>query len=238
MAPFRAHQPDGVRSARRHPRFVRSKSLGGPDDPAARAGTSPGVRSPGDQRDHVQRGERRPRGPRAARVAESARARASRGRRRTRPAPLSAPAAGDWIELHNPGDGAVDVTSFTLIGSRSKKDGEKTRSRSSGAAPVLRRLVLAGGGRVCRLAPEARPRRGRGERFLRFQPDRAELLTVLDRSGALVDAVEYDDEDGWRKPPTAAPRSSSSTRGWSLDPFSWSASVVVGGTPGRRNDAR
>ena len=223
MAPFRAHQPDGVRSARRHPRFVRSKSLGGPDDPAARAGTSPGVRSPSDQRDHVQRGERRPRGPasrRESREEARRRARASRGRRRTRPrASPSAPAAGDWIELHNPGDGAVDVTGFTLIGSRSKKDDEEDAFEiPPGARPGPSRRVPRAGEAADAFAA-SRPELVLGVDVVNgsfgFNPSpKGELLTVLDRSGALVDAVSTTMRTAGRKPPTAAaPRSSSSTRG-------------------------
>ena len=184
---------------------------------------------------------------------------ASRGRRREdararpgddaglAPAPLSsAPAAGDWIELHNPGDGAVDITGFTLIGSRSKKDDEEDAFEipPGAAAPVPPGgyLVLA---RRADAFAASRPELVLGVDVVNGSfgfnlSPKGELLTVLDRSGALVDAVEYDDEDGW---PEAADGGGASLElvdpGLDRsDPFSWSASVVVGGTPGRRNDAR
>lgn len=163
------------------------------------------------------------------------------------PAPLSsAPATGDWIELHNPGDEAVDVTGFTFIGSRSKDDDEEDAFEipPGAAAPVPPGgyLVLA---RRADAFAASRPELVLGVDVVNGSfgfnlSPKGELLTLIDRSGALVDAVEYDDKDGW---PEAADGGGASLElvdpGLDRsDPFSWSASAVVGGTPGRRNGAR
>jgi hypothetical protein len=151
--------------------------------------------------------------------------------------PPARPAAASTEEARVPG---VDGTSPPPRPGSSAGGGGDEKNKNKNVLPPGGCVVLARDAPRFRAArPDVPPDRVLDASFGFNLSPKGELLTLHDRSRALVDAVAYDDENGW---PVEADGGGASLeladwRADRTDPFAWVASARRGGTPGEVNDA-
>ena len=140
-------------------------------------------------------------------------------------------AAGDWVELHNPGGVAVDISGWTF---RDEREDHRYRLPEG--------TVLAAGGFavICQDSSAMRAAfSSAGDCLGSFGfglSGEGERIALLDSFGRLVDAVHYDDRPPWpREPDGTGPTLSLRNPGADNDRAeSWAASDG-NGTPGTTN---
>lgn len=142
--------------------------------------------------------------------------------------PVTNESALEWVELHNQMAVDMDLSAWFLTGGIQFTFPEGT--------------IVPGGGYLVIASDPAALAASTGLKIL-LGPftgqlnNSGELLELRDRNNRLMDSVDYGDDDKWPVAPDGSGASLIKRHPdvASASPENWTGSIVVGGTPGRRN---
>ncbi len=141
---------------------------------------------------------------------------------------------GDWIELHNAHDTSIDMSGWYF------RDGNPEHRFTFPPGTIVdpNAFII-----LCRDSSEFRPffptvANVFGNMDFGFDSN-GEQLSLYDRSGSLIDMVDYDSDSPWPAEPNGEGQTLELVSAFwdNTEASSWRASLAVGGTPGQQNSA-